>query len=223
MRKIYSYSAVFTVFLWLGGIMPLASTTAQTHPVAQESAAVTDAAAGDHESAGHAQEDMPFLLDVDLGSAIWNLVIFLLLLVVLAKFVWPPILQGLQQRDEKIRGDLEQAERANRDAQAALSQYKTQLAEAQREAQRIVEHSRGDAQRVAAQLKEQAQADLTQMRQRAEADITAAKEQAIADLYEQTALLATQVAGQILKREIRPEDQQSLVQDSLSGLAAARN
>ena len=219
MRKVYGYAMLFTLFLWLGGIVPMANAAEET--LAQTGVHV-DAA---HESAAaeaHGDE-MPFLLDVDLGSAIWNLIVFLLLLAVLAKFVWPPILKGLQQRDEKLRSDLEGAERANRDAQETLNQYKTQLAEAQREAQRIIEQSRSDAQRVGAELKEQAQNELTQMRQRAEADIETAKQQAIADLYEQTAVLATQVAGQILKREIRPEDHQSLVQESLSGLAATRN
>lgn len=218
MGKVYGYATLFTVFLWLGGILPVTTATAQEGPAGEDHAVQID----DHAAEPHA-EDMPFLLDVDLGSAIWNLVIFLLLLIVLAKFVWPPILKGLQQRDEKLRADLEGAERANRDAQATLNQYKTQLAEAQKEAQRIIEQSRGDAQRVAAQLKEQAQADLTQMRQRAEADIETAKQQAIAELSEQTAVLATQIAGQILKREIRAEDHQSLVQDSLGELATARN
>lgn len=211
MGKVYGYAILFTLFLWLGGILPLASTTAQTHGAADEVIQTVEDA--------HAGSDQPFLLDIDLGSAVWNLVIFLLLLLVLAKFVWPPILKGLQQRDEKLRNDLEGAQRANRDAQATLTQYKTQLAEAQKEAQRIIERSREDAQRVAAQLKEQAQADLTQMRQRAEADIDSAKQQAITELYEQTAVLATQVAGQILKREIQPADHQALVQDSLGGLA----
>jgi F-type H+-transporting ATPase subunit b len=218
MRKISLYALLVTLCLWLGGIVPL------VHSAQQVSEEYTEAAmtAGDVADAHAAGHETPFILNVDLGSAVWNLVVFLLLLVVLAKFVWPPILQGLQQREQKIRGDLEGAERANREAQATLERYKTQLAEAQREAQRIIEQSKSDAQRVAAQLKAQAEAELKQMRDRAEADISAAKEQAIAEVYEQTAVLATQVAAQILQREVRAEDHQRLVQQSLNGLEAVQ-
>lgn len=233
MRKVWFYSALFTLFMWLGGILPVAHSQhepghADTGAVAdrahQDAVSSTQGAAtahDDHAEAGgdHAKVG---LLDPQFGPLLWQLILFLLLIAVLGKFVWPPILKGLQLRDEKIRGDLESAERANRDAQATLQQYKTQLAEAQREAQRIIDQSKTDAQRVAGQLKEQAEVELKSMRDRAQADINTAKEQAIAEVYEQTANLATQVAAQILRREVRPEDHQALVQRSLSGLETAQ-
>lgn len=223
MAKIRFYAALFTVFMWIGGILSPASSAPAVevdehgHPLT----AHTDvhAAVDDHGAGGH---DQPFILDVDLVSAIVNLVVFLLLLAILAKFVWPPILRGLQQRDAKIRGDLENAERASREAAASLEQYKKQLADAQREAQRIIEESRTNAQRVAEQVREQAEAQAVQMRQRAEADIDAAKQQAISEIYAEAATLATQVAGQILRREVRAEDHRQLVDQSLRELATTQ-
>lgn len=232
MGKVTFYATLFTLFMWLGGIMPVAQSAPQSAQTAVEQAHqevmaqagdTHEAVAGAHDAHAEAGHEQPFILDVDLMSAIVNLIVFLLLLAILAKFVWPPILKGLQDREGKIRSDLESAERANREAAATLSQYKAQLAEAQREAQRVIEQSKQDAQRVAAQLKEQAQNEITASRQRAENEIRTAKEQALAEIYEQTANLATQVAGQILQREIRPEDQQALVQQSLGRLGAARN
>ncbi|MEX0745509.1 MAG: F0F1 ATP synthase subunit B [Phycisphaeraceae bacterium] len=163
----------------------------------------------------------PALLNWEPGEYVWSLLVFLGLLAILLKFVWPPILNGLQTRETKIRGDIEAAEKANRDAQQALAQYKQQLADTRREAQHMIDQSRTEAARAGAQLKEQAQADIAQMRKRAEQDIRNAKEQAVAELYEQTATLATQVAGQILRREISAKDQQALVEQSLSKLAEA--
>lgn len=201
MRKAWFYSGLFTLFMWLGGI--LQATHAAPPP-------------------GEAGAGGGGLLDVQWGPLLWQLILFGVLLAVLGFFVWPQILKGLQQREAKMRSDLEGAERANREAAATLQQYKQQLADAQREAQKMIDQSRTDAQRVAAQIKEQAQADIQQMRQRAQNEIRTAKEQALAEIYEQTATLATRVAGQILQREIRPEDHQTLVRESLNGLETAK-
>ncbi|MEX0653181.1 MAG: F0F1 ATP synthase subunit B [Phycisphaeraceae bacterium] len=147
-----------------------------------------------------------------------TLIVFGTLLAILYKYAWGPILTGLQDREKKIRQDLEQAEQANREAHDTLGQYKQQLADARKEAQRMIEQSRTEASRAAAQIKDEAQQEITQMRRRAEQEIGNAKEQAIADLYEQTATLATQVASQILQREINADDQRALVEQSLTKL-----
>ena len=155
------------------------------------------------------------LLTVEPGMAIWTLVIFVILLAILSKWVWPSILGALNDREAKIRDDFQEAERARNDAQKTLDEYKAQLAEARREAQQIVEKSRDDARRLAEQLKEQTQQDLAQMRRRMEVDIDAAKQQAISEMYEQTATIATRVASKILNREITLDDQRGLVDESL--------
>ncbi|HEX7009627.1 MAG TPA: F0F1 ATP synthase subunit B [Phycisphaeraceae bacterium] len=175
--------------------------------------------AGEVHDEAAAEHHQPPLLSLDPGVAVWNLLIFLIVLGILGKFVWPVILKGLQDRENKIRSDLEQAQHAAAQAQATLEQYKEQLAQARKEAQQIVEQSRADAQKVAADLRDQAQREIAQAHQRAQAQIRNAKEQAIAELYAQAATLATQVAGRILQRELRPQDQQALVEQSISELA----
>ncbi len=162
------------------------------------------------------------LLNWEPGEYILTMALFLLLLAVLVRWVWPVILKGLQDREQKIRADLAEAEKARDDAEQTLVQYRQQLAEARREAQKLIDDSRIEAERAAARIKEQAQAEISQMRQRATAEIRSAREQALAEIYEQTAALATHVAGQILQREIRPEDQRELVERSLSAFAEAQ-
>lgn len=167
---------------------------------------------------GHGEAESPPLLNVSPGQYFWTLLLFLALLAVLGKWVWPPILKALQDRESKIREDLKQAEQANQQAQQTLDQYKQQLAEAQKESQRIIDQSRQEAQTLAKQWKEQTQQELDQMRQRAEQEIRTAKEQAIGDLYEQSARVATDVAGRILQREISDADQKELIEQSLREL-----
>ncbi len=179
---------------------------------------------GEHDAAhGDSHDEQPGLLTPDLGTAVWTIVLFLALFAVLAKFVWPPILKGLQAREDKIKSDLEQAEQAAADATAKMEQYQAKLTEAQKEAQQVIEQSRQDAQRVAAQLKDQARGEITQLKDRAASEINIAKQQAITELYGQAAVLATQVAGKILQREIRPEDHQSLIDQSLQQMGRLKD
>lgn len=172
------------------------------------------------ESEGHEQ---PGLLSVDVGSAVWTIVLFFVLLVVLGKFAWPSILKGLQDRESKIRGDLEAAEQAAAKARQMQGEYEQQLSDAHDQVRKLIDQGRADALDIAAQLKQTAQDEIAQIRDRAESDIRSAKQQALTDIYTQTAVLATDVAGRILKRQINSGDQQQLVDEAVNELNRSRN
>jgi F-type H+-transporting ATPase subunit b len=165
-----------------------------------------------------AEGEDPSVLAGTIIQSLTALIVFAILLAVLVKFAWGPILKGLQDRESKIRQDLEAAERGARQAAATLAEYEKQLTAARDESRRIIEQGRADAQKIAAQLRDQTEQEGQVLRQRAQQDIRTAKEQALAEIYAQTASLATQVAGRILQREIRPEDQHQLVQRSIEEL-----
>ena len=171
-----------------------------------------------HGDAAHAERG---LIDFKWQEAVYTIIVFGIFFVVLSVFVWPKVLTALRVREDKVRGDLRNAEDTARQATATLAEYKQQLAEAQKQAQQIVDESRGAANKVAAQLKDEAQSQITQMKERAEADINAAKERAVSEIYEQGAALATLVAGQILRREINADDQSALIKESIDKLRSA--
>lgn len=154
-------------------------------------------------------------------QSIAALICFALLVVLLAKFAWGPIIAGLQARENKIKDDLESAETKAREATETLDQYRNQLAEAQKQAQQVVEEARKSAEQAASKVKAEAEAEINRMKDRATAEIESAKEQALSEVYAQTAELSTQIAGRILKREINASDQQQLVSDSLAELTQA--
>ena len=216
--RLFQIAAVVVCLLWA---MPLA---AQDHEAAADAAQgqvdsyAGDAAdhAGDAHGDGHGEKRG--LMTLKYKEALYTIIVFGIFFTVLSTVVWPKILGALQAREDKVRGDLKQAEVAAQEASATLAEYKQQLAEAQKQAQVIVDESRAAALQVGAQLKEQTQAEITQMRDRAQADIQSAKERAVTEIYEQTATLATQVAGQILRREINAGDQESLVRESIARL-----
>lgn len=157
-------------------------------------------------------------------QSIAALIAFTITFAVLAKFAWGPIIKGLKEREDKIRHDLQQAEDAAKAAVKTLDEYKAKILAANDEARKIIEQSKKDAQLVADQIKAQTEADINQMKTRAQADINSAKELAIGEIYAQTATLATEVAGKILKRSLTADDQKALVEESISALKqASRN
>lgn len=164
-------------------------------------------------------EDQPTVFAGTVLQSVAAIVVFLLLLALLYKYAWGPILTGLQERENKIKHDLEEAEANARQAAEVLRQHQEKLAAAQVEAQKLIDRGRADAAKLNAQLRADAQAEIDQARKRAEADIRAAKQLAINELYAQAATIATTIAEKILKRQMNPEDHRALIQQSLAELA----
>ncbi|MBS0191230.1 MAG: F0F1 ATP synthase subunit B [Phycisphaerales bacterium] len=156
-------------------------------------------------------------------TGITALVVFLFVLALLATKVWPAISRGLDDRANKIRSEIEAAENARKQAADALAQYEASLAQARAEAAKMIESTKAQQTQLAAELKAKAEIELNAMRERAVKEIQQAKQSAAAELYSEATNLATMVAGKILKREINPQDQQRLVEESLGQLQSMRN
>ena len=156
-----------------------------------------------------------FILDVDPGAAVWNLAMFLILLFVLGKFVWPHVLQGLQAREAKIRSEIESAEAANQQAKETLDEYQQKLAAAHAEARQLVDQARQDADAVRKRMISETEQEISRMRQRATDQIDQAKQAAVQDLYDRSADLAVSIAGKLLQREIAEQDARQLIDNSL--------
>ncbi|MFG0256443.1 MAG: F0F1 ATP synthase subunit B [Phycisphaerales bacterium JB043] len=146
------------------------------------------------------------------------LIVFGAALFVLNKTAWPKILSGLEERENKIRDEISNAEQARRDAESALAEYQKSLAEARTEAGKIIEQAKIDQQRVASELKAKTENELNQMRESAKRDIEHAKKQAVSEIYDHMSSLATDVASKILDKELTAADQQKLVEESLEQL-----
>lgn len=168
---------------------------------------------------GHSDEaGVPPLLQVDLGSAICNLAIFLTVLAILSKFVWPVILDGLKAREQKIHGDLVAAEKANAEAKLLLQDYQVQLDEASTKVQTMLADARKDAEANGQKIISESKAEAERQTQRALADIETAKKVALADLAGQTSDMAMAVAGQVVGRELNAEDHSELIRQALDRL-----
>ncbi len=157
----------------------------------------------------------------DLGNAIWTLIIFVIVLIVLGKFAWGPILNTLQARETFIRESLETAKRDRDEAEARLREYEERLAQARAEATAIVEEGRRDAVVVKQRIEEDAQLEADKRLERAKREIQIATETATKELYLLSARLATDMAGKMIGRELTPQDHERLIAESLDGVNAS--
>ena len=154
------------------------------------------------------------------GTAI---VVTLFLFILLSKLVWPKIIAGLDERYEKIRSEIDAAEKARHDAQAAQRKFEEKLQQAQAEAAATIASAQATARRVADELRSKNDAELADMKARAIADIESAKQAAVKEINDHAVALATTMASKILRREVGAGDQSRLVTESLAELSRARN
>ena len=154
-------------------------------------------------------------------TAIVQLIVFVVLLLVLTKAAWGPISTGLAAREAKIREDIETAERARREGEAALASYKQQIANADAEVRAKLATAQQDAEAISTRLKMDAQREIEEMKTRASREIEETKNAALVEVRQQAATLSTAIAGKILKRNINEADQADLIRSSLEELQVA--
>ncbi len=154
----------------------------------------------------------------NVGNAIWTVVIFLLVLFVLGKYAWGPILRGLQAREDFIRSALEHAKRDRDEAESRLKEYADKIQQARSEASALVDEGRRDAEALKHKILAEAKHEHDLLLDRARREIDVARETAIKDLYTASAKLTTQVAAKILGREIKSADHDRLIRDAVEAL-----
>jgi len=154
---------------------------------------------------------------------IWGTLAFIIVALVLIKYAFPAVRKGLDARKEKIRGDLEGAEKAREDAEEQRREYEGKLRDARSEATRIVEAAHQDAERLRQELMAQAETDAAETRQRAQEDIALATDRALGDLRTRVADLSIDLAERIVQRSLDRETQHALVESYIDSVATSGN
>jgi F-type H+-transporting ATPase subunit b len=157
------------------------------------------------------------------GVSLWTLVIFVILMVVLAKTAWPSILKAVEEREKKIQAQIEAAQKANQDAQKVLAEYKEKLAAARGEAQELVAAGRQAADKVREEIIARARAEHEELMNRARREIVAEREKALADLRREAVELSLAAASKVIERNLDSEADRRLVQDYLNSLRATQS
>ncbi len=170
----------------------------------------------------HGAADKPALLQFDPGASVFTIVTFVLLLLLLRVTAWKPVLRVLNDREAFIRKSIEDAKHERAEAAKLLAEYQARLDRARQEATQIVEEGKRDAEVAARRVQEEARREAEQTLARARREIQLAADAAIRAVYDQAALLAIDVAGRIVRKELSAADHRALVDEALQQMQARR-
>ena len=189
------------------------------HDQSHDDAAAHDDHAPHDNSHSNASPNLDKAEEFKKDIAIYTLVVFILMIVLLRIVAWKPIIAGLDAREQKIIGAIEDARKSADEAQQRLEEYEVQLAAAAQEANELVAEGRRDAEatkdRIVAEAAEAAKAEQA----RAINEIELAKNAALQAVAEKSADMAVALAGKIVGRQLNPDDHSKLVQESLDSLS----
>ena len=146
-----------------------------------------------------------------INEIIWGTAAFAVLLVAMWKWGVPAVKNMEAAREDRIRNDLEGAEKARTEAEAEKAQYLTQIAGAREEAGRIIEEARQSAEQVRRDLIARAETEANEVRERAQVDIAAQQQRALTELRTDVAQLSIDLAERIVERNLDRDTQLQLV------------
>ncbi len=168
----------------------------------------------------HGAEENPILSPrFDLG--IWTIVVFVLLLLVLRRFAWGPMLEGLQKREQNIRAAREEAERAREEAQRLRADLQAEMDRAAERVRDLLDAARRDARHASDEMLAGARVEIQKERERLHREIGMARDQALQEIWNQTAQLATLISAKAIRRQLNSDDHRRLVDDAINELRQA--
>jgi F-type H+-transporting ATPase subunit b len=167
-------------------------------------------------SAAEEETLSPFAGNV--GNAVWTLAVFVIVVLILGKFAWGPVLSLLKQREEFIHNSLTDAKRDRDEAEARLKDYAAQLQSSQAEAVAIVERARQDAERLRDELRQRARSEADTMIKNAEREIELQTKQAVRQIRQEAVSLSVSIASKLLQRNVTKEDNEKLIADALKDI-----
>jgi F-type H+-transporting ATPase subunit b len=160
------------------------------------------------------------LLNPNVGLAIWTIVTFVIVLLVLRRFAWKPILASMDAREAGIRRLIDDAEAAREEADRLLEEYNRRLAEARAEGQKLVAEAKEAGERVRAETLDRARAEAEGIVARAGAEIDLERLKALAEIRERAVDLAIGAAERVLEESLNEERHRRVAEDYLKELEA---
>lgn len=210
--------------LALGPVLAAALALAGPGPATLRAAdePATTATAAPHGGEGEHGKD-PNLFEPEPSLAIWTLIVFGILLFILGKFAWRPLLDAMHKREHDLEQTLLDAEHARDEAARLLAENQKKIDEATTQMQAILAQGRREAEAVRDDILRKAQEEAQAAQERARRDIENARDLALAELWDRTADMAVAVAGRVLGRELGPDEQRRLVEVAANELPAGPN
>ena len=164
------------------------------------------------------QEEKADLLTPNGGLMFWTIVIFALLLVILSRFAFKPMLAAVEARERSLQDAIDAAKRDREEAARILAEHRAQLEKSRGEAQKLIADGRATAEKLRSDLLEQTKAQQQEMLDRARREIETEKVNAIASLRREAVDLAIAGAGKVIERNLDNDANRKLVENFLGSV-----
>lgn len=157
-------------------------------------------------------------MEIHLGTFVWTIVNFLVLVVILNKLLYKPLLGMIEGRETDIKANLDKAEEAKNEAIKLKDEYVAQMQKARQEAQEIVQKATKLGEDTKSEIISDARAEAQRISEKATEEIKLERDKALSYLRDEVATLAVLAAGKVVEKNITPADQEKLVQDFIKGV-----
>ncbi len=163
------------------------------------------------------------LLDPNPGLIFWTTVTFLIVLFILKKFTWGPMLSALEEREKSIQASIDRAQTAKEEAEEVLKKNRDLLAKADAEAEKIVREGKEYGDKLRADITEKAQTEASRMIATAKEEIEQEKRRALTELRTEVADLAVKGAEKIIMANLDAAKQKNIIDSMIKDLSENRN
>lgn len=158
------------------------------------------------------------LLDVNPGLIFWTVVTFVIMLLILKKVAWKPILNSLNERENFIKDSVERAETAKKEAEEILEQNKKNLASAEEDAQKVIQQGREYAENLKSQIIEESKSEAKKIVEDASKEIERKNIESFNNLKDDVASIAIEAAEKIIRSNLDKEKQEKIVNEFINEL-----
>jgi F-type H+-transporting ATPase subunit b len=152
------------------------------------------------------------------AEIVWGVFSFALLLLIMWKFAFPAVTKSMQARTERIRTNVDEAQRVRDEAEQILRDYQAQLADARNEGNRILEEARQAAETLRRDMVRRAEEEVAELRRRNEEDLRAAQERIVSQLQGQVKVLALDLAEKVVGANLDRDRNLQLVDQFITEL-----
>ena len=163
------------------------------------------------------------LVQPDPGLFLWTILTFLVLVTLLAKFAWRPLLQALDSRQELIRKSLDDAQQAKQELERLQHESAQIIRQARIDAEAVVAQSRSDAARLREEMRQKAKAEADGIVRNAERQIQLETQRALQQIRHEAVDLSVMIASKILQRNLTKEDNEKLIEEALKQVETPRH
>ena len=149
------------------------------------------------------------------GDMIIQLITFIILLALITKFAWKPLMNVMQEREQHIASEIDQAEQSNQEAKRLMNEANDELKKTRQNAQQIIDDANETAKNQQADLIKAAKEEAARIKENARLEIEQERDKAIQALQTQVSSLSVQIASKVIEKELSETEQEKLINDYL--------